>query len=304
MATKNYAKMSSKSLVALLGNEGTAEEDRIAIQEVLDDRVQETASVSQETSTVVEVEADETVPTEDEVKAKEAEVAARNAIVVEMKAKVGHKVSIVPFNTATWVEGVVIGVLDDARAKNPLWVVKSLEDGKVIRKAFGSELIKVSEDEKVDLPKRTHTKGQELSEKEVLEHLSDAYQQIGKYAEISEFGAKEDGTIKALIIGAMHEKRSNKVMYRLRKEDGKTIHKVYGNDVNVLEEIDAETFAKNAEKRERATTLSDPAKRAEYIAKELEQLQSQLVQLQEKIDAKTKAMQDAQTEVATSSELE
>ena len=297
--------MSSKSLVALLGNDETTDEERAAIQEVLDDRVQKTAGVSQETSTVVEVDADETEPSEDEVKAKEEQVAARNAIVAEMKAKIGYKAQVVPFNTATWVEGVVTGVLDDQRAKNPLWIVKDLESGKVIRKAFGSELIKVSEDEKVAIVKNVRTqKGAEYTEKEIMEMLADAYQQIGKFAEVTEFGAKEDEVTKALIIGAMHEKRSNRVMYRLRKEDGKTIHKVYGNGVKVLEEIDPEIFAKNAEKREKAATLSDPAKRADYIAKEIEQLSGQLAQLQEKIEAKRQALQEAEAEAAADANLE
>lgn len=306
MATKNYAKMSSKSLVALLGNEETTEEERAAIQEVLDARdSQKTASVNQETPTIVEVDADETELSEDEVKAKEAEVAARQAIVAGMREMVGHKAQVVPFNTATWVEGVVTGVLDDQRAKNPLWIVKDLESGKIIRKAFGSDLIKVSETEKIEITRNVRTqKSAEYTEKEIMEQLADAYQQIGKYAEIVEFSNKDGEVTKALIIGAMHEKRSNRVMYRLRKEDGKTVHKVYGNGVKVLEEIDPEVFAKNAEKREKAATLSDPAKRAEYIAKEIEQLQAQLVQLQEKIEAKTKAMQEAQAEAAADANLE
>ena len=306
MATKNYAKMSSKSLVALLGNDETTEEERAAIQEVLDARdSQKTASVNQETPTVVEVDADETEPSEDEVKAKEAQVAARQAIVDGMREMVGHKAQVVPFNTATWVEGVVTGVLDDQRAKNPLWIVKDLESGKIIRKAFGSDLIKVSETEKIAITKNVRAqKGAEYSEKEIMEQLADAYQQIGKFAEISEFSAKDGEMTKALIIGAMHEKRSNRVMYRLRKEDGKTIHKVYGNGVKVLEEIDPEIFAKNAEKREKAATLSDPAKRAEYIAKEIEQLSDQIAQLQEKIEAKRQALQEAEAEAAANANLE
>jgi hypothetical protein len=296
--------MSQKSLLALLGNEGTTEEERVAIQAVLDARAQETAGISQETPTVVEVEPDNEEPSEDEAKAKEAQVAARQAIVAEMKAKIGYKTKVVPFNTATWVEGVVTGVLDDQRAKNPLWVVKDLESGKIIRKAFGSDLIKISETEKVAIPKNVRTsKGVKYTEKEIMEQLADAYQQIGKFAEIVEFNNKDGEVTKALIIGAMHEKRSNRVMYRLRKEDGKTIHKVYGNGVKVLEEIDPEIFAKNAEKREKAATLSDPAKRAEYIAKEIEQLSDQIAQLQEKIEVKRQALAEAEAE-AKATELE
>ena len=304
MATKNYEKMSSKSLVALLRNEGTTDEERAAIQAVLDARdSQKTASVNQETPTVVEVEPDDEEPSEDEIKAKEAEVAARNAIVAEMKAKIGYKAQVVPFNTATWVEGVVTGVLNDLRSKNPLWIVKDLESGKIIRKAFGSDLIKIGT-EKVEIIKNVHAKkGVEYTEKQIMAQLADAYQQIGKFAEVTEFGNKDGEVTKALIIGAMHERRSNRVMYRLRKEDGKIIHKVYGNGVKVLEEIDAETFAKNAEKREKAETLSNPAKRAEYIAKEIEQLNDQIAQLREKIEAKRQALAEAEAE-AKAAELE
>lgn len=306
MATKNYAKMSQKSLLALLGNEETTEEEKAAIQAVLDARAQEAAGISQETPTVVEVDADETEPSEDETKAKEAQVAARQAIVNGMREMIGHKAQVVPFNTATWVTGVVTGVLDDQRAKNPLWIVKDLESGKIIRKAFGSDLIKVSETEKVAIIKNVRSqKGVEYTEKEIMEQLADAYQQIGKFAEITEFGNKDGEVTKALIIGAMHEKRSNRVMYRMRSEvTGKTIHKVYGNGIKVLEEIDPEIFAKNAEKREKAATLSDPAKRVEYIAKEIEQLSAQLVQLQEKIDAKNLALQEALAEAEATANLE
>lgn len=304
MATKNYAKMSQKSLLALLGNEGTTDEEQAAIQAVLDARAQETAGVSQETPTVVEVEPDDEELSKEDASAKEAEVAARNAIVAEMKAKIGYKAQVVPFNTATWVEGVVTGVLDDQRAKNPLWIVKDLESGKVIRKAFGSDLIKVSEDEKIEIVKNARApKGVEYTEKEIMQQLADAYQQIGKYAEIVEFSNKDGEVTKALIIGAMHEKRSNRVMYRMRSEvTGKTIHKVYGNGIKVLEEIDPEIFAKNAEKREKAATLSDPAKRAEYIAKEIEQLSDQIAQLQEKIEVKRQALAEAEAEAAANLE--
>ena len=304
MATKNYAKMSQKSLLALLGNEGTTEEEKAAIQAVLDARAQEAAGISQETPTVVEVDADDAEPSEDEVKAKEAQVAARQAIVDGMREMIGHKAQVVPFNTATWVEGVVTGVLNDLRSKNQLWIVKDLESGKVIRKAFGSDLNKISETEKVAIPKNVRSqKSVKYTEKEIMEQLADAYQQIGKFAEIVEFNNKDGEVTKALIIGAMYEKRSNRVMYRLRKEDGKTIHKVYGNGVKVLEEIDPEVFAKNAEKREKAATLSNPALRAEYIAKEIEQLSDQIAQLREKIEVKRQALAEAEAE-AKATELE
>jgi hypothetical protein len=303
MATKNFERMSSKSLMALLGNEETSEEEKAAIQAVLDARdSQKTASVSQETPTIVEVEPDDEEPSADEIKAKEEQVAARQAIVAEMKAKIGYKAQVVPFNTATWVEGVVTGVLDDQRAKNPLWIVKDLETGKVIRKAFGSDLIKIGT-EKIEIVKNAHAPKVEYTEKQIMEQLADAYQQIGKYAEIVEFNNKDGEVTKALIIGAMHERRSNRVMYRMRTEAGKTVHKVYGNGVKVLEEIDPEVFAKNAEKREKAATLSDPAKRAEYIAKEIEQLSDQIAQLQEKIEAKRQALAEAEAE-AKAAELE
>lgn len=253
---------------------------------------------SQVEPTFVEVEPDQETELEiDEVEDEDAakKFAERQAVVTEMKAKIGYKAQVVPFNTARWIDGVVTGVLDDARAKNPLWVVKSLENGKIIRKAYGSELINVSEDEKVELPKRTSLKGGvQLSEKELMSQLADAYQNIGKYAEVVEFGEKTDEKTKALIIGAMLEKRSNRVMYRLRKEDNSVIHKVYGNGVDILEELDTVTFAKNAAKREKAAALTDPAKRAEYIAKEIERLQAEKVAIDAKIEALQETLQELQ----------
>lgn len=83
-------------------------------------------------------------------------------------------------------------------------------------------------------------------------------------------------------------------MYRLRKEDNSIIHKVYGNGVDILEELDTVTFAKNAAKREKAAALTDPAKRAEYIAKEIERLQAEKVAIDAKIEALQETLQELQ----------
>ena len=226
MATKNYAKMSSKSLVALLGNDETAEEERAAIQEVLDDRVQKTAGVSQETPTVVEVDADETEPTEDEdeAKAKEAQVAARQAIVDEMREMVGHKAQVVPFNTATWVEGVVTGVLDDQRAKNPLWIVKDLESGKIIRKAYGGGYIAMNS-----------------------RHLGADFMFAWPTAEIAVMGA--EGAVN-ILYRSSNEKEKKNLQQRLKKVSGQIngIDKMIDDSrycVDILQQILAARAALN-----------------------------------------------------------
>ena len=304
MATKNFEKMSSKSLEVLLNNPATSEEDQVAIQEVLDHR-------NAKQPTVVEVEPDdqetedqETEDQETEDQETEEDKTKRAEKVAEMKTKVGCKVQIVPFNTATWVDGVITGVLDDRRARQPLWVVKTLENNKILRKAYGSDLIKIS-DEIVDIPKSGRTpgiKGVEFSAIEIAEQLAEATQNIGRYAEVIPSGETEP--IKAVIVGAMHEKRANKVMYRLRKEDDAYIYKVFGPGVKVLEELDPETFAKAAEKREKVSLMTDPAKRIEYMEQELARLKNNLAQLQEKIAAKTQALEVAKKELDAANELE
>lgn len=282
MATKNFDKMSSKSLNALLNNESTSIEDQEAIQEVLTRR-------NAPKPTIVEVDPDSedlTPEAEDEIAQKALEAAKRAELVAEMKTMVGRKCSVLPFNRATWVDGVVTGVMDDLRAKNPLWVVKNLEDGKIIRKAYGSELIKISE-ESVEITKRTPGTRLKIdfTPQQIADQLAIASAHVGHFATFSAFNSEEK--VNALIISVMHEKRSNKVMYRLRDEDGKIYHKVFGGDMEVLEDTDEKTVNGFAERRQRAEVLAgDPSKMVEFIDAEIAELKKQIEVLGEKIAQK------------------
>lgn len=285
MATKNFDKMSDKSLKVLLNSSKTSDEEKATISAILDSRAEERANKPTE-PTVVEVAPDQETEQTEEEKAAEAEkLEARRAVVEEMKAFMGNKAKVVPFNTATWVEGTIVSILDDARAKNPLWVVKT-DDGKTIRKAYGSQLIEVS-NEKGTIPARRPggAKGPkvEYTHEQILQMLADATEKIGYTIEYTKDGKPMTG----IIWSVMHEKRSNRVMLRIKLTDGSFAHKVWNTEYTISGDYDEKVVENNKEKLAKARKLAeDPSAALNFAKDELAALEKQFEALKAKIDAK------------------
>lgn len=277
MAQKNYAQMPTKKLNALLETV-TDENEKAAIEKVLAKRGK-LASSSDAPATVnpnAELSAEEQAAidaangsdagtsgkpaTEKKVKVKPTDE-ERAALAAKLREEaVGHKCQVVPFNSIEWVNGVIVAIVEEKRTNKCLYAVKA-DDGRRIVKAYGSELIKIS-DEVVELTRAPH--GHKAASKEELpewthEEIEKAVQEVignvGKqisYVETGALGAEIENapTILGRIISLVPNKRNHTILYRIEiqpAEDApegtpkKYAHKVTSNDkLAIAEELDDE----------------------------------------------------------------
>ena len=259
MATLNQ--MSSKKLKALL--ETADNETRVQIEEILAAREQvaahsaehevpaETELTPEEEAAIAAAEANDGINPmyqggkKESTKASDEEFSAN---VEAARANINHVVEVVPFGTAEWLRGVIVGVMAEKRSKKPLYRVR-LDNGKTINKAFDSNLIKVT-DEVIEPEKKERTprsagsiatKNKGITEEELQARIADARKNIGRTVHF----VKNGESIHARIVGVQTDRRTNIVMYRIAAGD-KMYNKVYDSAaITVDEQLDEEGLAMN-----------------------------------------------------------
>ena len=276
MAQKNYAQMSTKKLNALLETV-TDENEKAAIEKVLTKRgqlaagnnapatVNPNAELSAEEKAAIDAAngTDAEASGKPATEKKKAKVKPTDEERATLAAKlreeaVGHKCQVVPFNSIEWVNGVIVAIVEEKRTNKCLYAVKA-DDGRRIVKAYGSELIKISDEtveltrtprggkSKDELPKWTH----EEIEKAIQEVIGNVGKQIS-YVETGALGAEIENapTIIGRIISLVPNKRNHTILYRIEiqpAEDApegtpkKYAHKVTTNNkLAIAEELDDE----------------------------------------------------------------
>lgn len=274
MAQKNYMQMPTKKLNALLETE-TNEVEIAAIKEVLDKRGQfapatvnpndnlspeEQAAINAASGTAEANEADaNSVAKKEKVKPTEEE---RIALAAKLREEaVGHKCQVVPFNSIEWVDGVIVGIVEEKRTNKCLYAVKA-DDGRRIVKAYGSELIKIS-DEVVEVSRAARAAKNggskeelpEWTEEEIKEAIQSVIGNVGKQISYVETGAlgrevENPATVLGRIVSLVPNKRQHSILYRIEiipAEDAvdgapkKYAHKNVNNDrLAIAEELDDE----------------------------------------------------------------
>ena len=277
MAQKNYAQMPTKKLNALLETV-TDESEKAAIEKVLAKRGQlapgdnapATVNPNAELSAEEQAAIDAANGTDADASEKQAATAKkvkvkptdeeRAALAAKLREEaVGHKCQVVPFNSIEWVNGVIVAIVEEKRTNKCLYAVKA-DDGRRIVKAYGSELIKISDEvveltrtprggksSKEELPEWTH----EEIEKAVQEVIGNVGKQIS-YVETGALGAEIENapTILGRIISLVPNKRNHTILYRIEIQPAddapegtpkKYAHKVTTNDkLAIAEELDDE----------------------------------------------------------------
>ena len=270
MATKNYAQMSTKKLNALMAT--ATEEEQAKIQEVLNARVQAQSTTPAE-PTVVEI------PAEEELSAEEAaaiEAAEKNnganpmsnsskstvtkavkmtdeeleALAEQLKANVGHKCEVVPYNTIEWAKGYIISLTVEKRSRKILYNIR-LEDGRRMVKVYDSNLLKISDEVITEAEKpvkvRVAKEKIELSDEQIEAIAAEARKQIGKTVKFKAFGKNEE--IEGRIMSLSIDRRGPQFLYKIKvvmlndngEEISKFMHKSYNSpDLVIAEEFDEE----------------------------------------------------------------
>lgn len=315
MATKNFTKMTTTKLNALLAT--ASDEDKAKIQAVLDARAQAETPAAQGQAEGQEYnDPDYTPSPEEEAAYEEAEKnggkAPRKArrteeevaaLAEELQSNIGHKCSVMPANTPEWVDGVITGVRGDKRAAQVFYAIK-LDTGKSVVKAYDSNLLKIY-DETIEITakRRAKTEKTAWTDEDVAEGVTELTPNVGKLVTL------EDGSI-GRIVSIVPEKRSQTFLYRIEAaapteanpDATKTVHKVSTSTAIVIEpdfdEAGAEMNAKFIARREKAAT-KEPVTPEGKLAKAQELLvkaQESLSKAQATLDAREKALAEAQAE--------
>lgn len=348
MATKKFSQMVTKKLNALLAT--ASDEDKKAIEAVLAAREQARVPAA---PAAPEATAEETPASEEETQLSPEEEAAikaaeengglnllyngskatqekkpkmtdedRHALAEELKKNVNHRCQAVPFNTAEWVDGYIVGVIEEKRNNKVLYAIKT-DDGRRIIKVHDSNLVRIL-DEVVEPEKRARArKAKDLADKvewtpeAIAEEVNEVIGNVGKTVEFEKYRTTDENgeehieMISGRIVAIVPDKRAQRLLYRISVPtpiEGnplatKTTHKVVtAEGLLIAEEFDAEGAQLNAkylERREAAATrtpltLQDRVIRCEENVKKAEE---KLQKAQEELEAKKKRLEDAKKEL-------
>lgn len=309
MATKDFTKMTTTKLNALL--ETASEADKVKIQEVLDARAQVEKPAVQGQAEGQEYNDPDYTPTpEEEAAYAEAEKNGGKAprkprrtddevalLAEELQANIGHRCSVMPANTPEWVDGVIAGVRGDKRAAQVFYAIK-LDTGKSVVKAHDSNLLKIY-DETVEVVKKRLPKDKTpWTDESIMEGVAEITPNVGKLVTL------EDGSV-GRIVSIVPEKRAQTFLYRIEvpcpteanPAATKLVHKVSTSTAIVIEpefdEVGADMNAKFVARREKAAT-KEPVTPEGKLAK----AQEMLVKAQETLSKAQATLQAREEELA------
>lgn len=332
MATKNFSKMATKKLEALMAT--ASEENKIAIQAVLEARQQVAAKAAAEETVV----AKDTLTAEEEAAIAAAEANGGlnpmyngskstaekkpkltneelRALAEELKANVGRKCQVVPFNTIEWVDGYIAGVVEEKRAGKVLYAIKT-EDGRRIVKVHDSNLLRLM-DEKVTITKapRARVKNEETNaewaEKTMPNQIAELIGNVGKLISFDKDFGGEIKAVEGRIVAIVPDKRVQRLLYRiavaaptdLDKNATITLYKVTTAEGLTLTEDEAyvEFNAKYVERYESrinsASRAATPQDRVAKCEQNLIKVEARLAKAQADLEEKKKQLEEAKAEL-------
>ena len=349
MATKKFSQMTTKKLNALLAT--ASDEDKKAIEAVLAAREQTQVSVSGETQSEVanfvqEFEDTENPLTPEEEAAIEAAEENgginpmsnsskatqekkpkmtdedRHALAEELKKNVNHRCQAVPFNTAEWVDGYIVGVTEEKRSNKVLYAIKT-DDGRRIVKVHDSNLVRIL-DEVVEPEKKARARKAkdpvdkiEWTPEAIAEEVNKVIGNVGKTVEFEKYRTTDENgeehieMVIGRIVAIVPDKRAQRLLYRISVPapiEGnplatKTMHRVVkAGGIKIAEELDeegAQLNAKYLERREAAVTRAPltPQDRVIRCEENVKKAEEKLQKAQEELEAKKKQLEDAKKEL-------
>ena len=289
--------MKTEKLQALLAT--ASDEDKVAIEAVLNKRAAAAAPAEETAETAAPAETAATHKLTDE---------ELHALAEECHVNLHHKCQVVPFNTAEWVNGVIVGVVKEKRARKVLYSIKA-EDGRKLVKVYDSKLLKVF-DEVAEVARAPRSKGEvnRLNDAEVVALVEASGANIGKVLTFN----TDNGTITTRIIAIQVDKRNNTVMYKLKGIEaegmvaeavGKIYYKVIKSACFTItedfddegKELNEKYFARKANAGSRQALT--PQERVRKCEENLQKAEERLAKLQLEIAAKKEQLEAAKKEL-------
>ena len=313
MATKNFKKLATKKLNALLATAN--EEDKAAIEAELAKREQmemanAAEAVDEEPLTPEEEAAIEAAENNDGLnplysgraqnKAAKLTDEERHAIAAELKGNLYHMCQVVPFNSAEWVDGYIAGVVEDKRSNKVLYAIKT-NDSRRIVKVHDSKLLKILDTTvTLERKKRKAKDRVEWTPERVEEELSKAVENVGKKVDY------RDGRIVAIVI----DKRAKSLLYKIATpaptaedpEAVKFVYKVTSADLQIAEDFDEEGLARNKKYRARLENKGNsesfnPQERVLFCEEAVKKAEERLQKAEQVLEAKRKVLAEAKAKL-------
>lgn len=338
MTTKEFSQMATKKLNALLAT--ASDEDKKAIEAVLAAREQAQDPAAPEAS-----EEETQLSLEEEAAIKAAEENGgfnpfynggkatqekklkmtdeeRHALAEELKKNVNHRCQAVPFNTVEWVDGYIVGVIEEKRSNRVFYAIKT-NDGRRIVKVHDSNLVRIL-DEVVEPEKKARARKAkdpvdkvEWTPEAIAEEVNEVIGNVGKTIEFEKYRTTDENgeehieMVIGRIVAIMPDKRTQRLLYRISvptPTEGnplatKTMHKVTkAEGIKIAEEFDeegAQLNAKYLERREAAATRAPftPQNRVIRCEENVKRAEEKLQKAQEELEAKKKQLEDAKKEL-------
>lgn len=349
MITKKFSQMTTKKLNALLAT--ASDEDKKTIEAVLAAREQAQAPAAPAASeataeeTQLSPEEETQLSPEEEAVIKAAEENGglnplyndskatqekklkmtdedRHALAEELKKNVNHRCQAVPFNTVEWVDGYIVGVIEEKRSNNVLYAIKT-DDGRRIVKVHDSNLVRIL-DEVVEPEKKAHIRKAkdpvdkvEWTPEAIAEEVNEVIGNVGKTIEFEKYritdenGEEHIEMVVGRIVAIVPDKRAQRLLYRISVPtpiEGnplatKTMHKVVkAEGIKIAEEFDeegAQLNAKYLERREVVATRASlsPQDRVIRCEENVKKVEEKLQKVQEELEAKKKQLENAKKEL-------
>ena len=246
----------------------------------------------------------------------------RHALAEELKKNVNHRCQAVPFNTAEWVDGYIVGVIEEKRSNKVLYAIKT-DDGRRIVKVHDSNLVRIL-DEVVEPEKRVRARKVkdpadkiEWTPEAIAEEINEVIGNVGKTVEFEKYRTTDENgkehieMVVGRIVTIVPDKRAQRLLYRISVPapiEGnplatKTMHKVVkAEGIKIAEEFDeegAQLNAKYLERREAAATRAPftPQDRVIRCEENVKKAEEKLQKAQEELEAKKKQLEDAKKEL-------
>lgn len=291
---KNFKQMSSKKLNALLNT--VSEEEKAEINAILAERATMAPGGQQPAAPAA-------APTEEQPAAPAQEVNL-DELKEACKVNMHHKCQVVPFNTAEWKDGVIVGMNADKKTQKVTYIIR-LDDNRTVAKVYNSPLLKISE-EVAEVTRKTRTasgeKAEAWDEATRLEEIAKVTPNVGKQVTIT---VSELDTLEGRIVGVLSDKRVNKLFYTIEVEDVdgkvKRINKVVTSEaIKIAEDFDEEGAKLNeayASRRTNAATRKamTPEEKIEAIKADIAKITEKRDALNAKLEALNAELQEAQT---------
>ena len=352
MATKKFAQMTTKKLNALMAT--ASDEDKKAIEAVLAAREQaqaqapkaaeETAEAPAEAPAAEETaEAPAEAPAAEETAEAPAEAPVaeengskatqekkqkmtdeeRHTLAEELKKNINHRCQAVPFNTAEWVDGYIVGVIEEKRSNNVLYAIKT-DGGRRIVKVHDSNLLRIF-DEIVEPEKKVRTRKAkdggvekvEWTPEAIATAVNEVIGNVGKAVKFEKYRTTDPETgeekieyNEGRIVAIVPDKRAQRLFYRISVPapiEGnplatKIMHKVVTADLEIAEAFDAEGEELNkkyCERRKVAATRTPLTPQDRFVKCEeaLKKAEEKLQKATEELEAKKQQLENARKEL-------